>query len=125
MIDILTCKEGDYDGDLELTEDGDIQIEDNIAQNVRIALSWISGEWRLGPDIGLPYFDEILVKNPNLDLLKQDIANAILEVEGVTDAEVKDLTFDRKSRKITISFTCTVGNDEDEETYSEEVAVSG
>ncbi len=121
MTDILLCTGGDYEGDLELTDSGDIQIGSRLYQDIKTAISWIEGEWRLGPDLGLPWYEDILVKNPNLDLVRQDIINAITDIDGVTGADVDILEFDRASRKIKITFTATT----DDEAYSGEAIIGG
>lgn len=119
MLDIKTCTEGTYEGDLELTEDGDIQLDDNILQNACISILWISGEWRLAPDLGIPWFDDILQKNPNTDLIQQEIRDALLNVDGVDDAEVELIEFNQKTRSVKFKFSVEAGG----ESYSKEVTV--
>ena len=119
MLDIKTCEDGDYEGDLELTEDGDIQLCNNILQNACISILWISGEWRFAPDLGLPLFDDILMKSPNTELIRQEIRDALLNVDGVQDADIDLLEFNPKQRSMTFRFTVTAGG----ETYSKEVTV--
>lgn len=121
MLDIKLCTDGDYAGDLDLTDDGDIQFSNSLLQNAKTAILWISDEWRLGPDIGLPWFDEILVKNQNTQLIQQEIRNALMGIDGVENAEVELRELDRRNRKITFQFSITA----DGETYSEEVTVGG
>lgn len=119
MLDIKLCDSGDYVGDLDITEDGDIQFTDDLLQNAKTAILWILGEWRLGPEFGLPWFDDILVKSPDLDLIQAEIRDALLDIEGVQDADVELLEFDSRNRKISFSFTLFDGEDE----YSEEVTI--
>ena len=42
MIDILLKS----DGDLLVTEQGDIAIGDSVSQKIKIRLKWFEGEWR-------------------------------------------------------------------------------
>lgn len=115
MIDLKL----DKTGDLELTQLGDILPTDSIAQAVRVRLLWFFKEWRLGPDLGFPYFEYLFVKSPNEAKLRHLIRETVMEVEGVTD--VTDITFtvDRKQRTATIVVTFTT----DEDTFREEVNI--
>lgn len=115
MIDLKL----DKTGDLELTQLGDILPTDSIAQAVRVRLLWFFKEWRLGPDLGFPYFEYLFVKNPNEAKLRHLIRETVMEVEGVAD--VTDITFtvDRKRRTATIAVTFTT----DEDTFREEVNI--
>ena len=115
MIDLKL----DNTGDLELTQRGDILPTDSIAQAVRVRLLWFFEEWRLGPDLGFPYFEHLFVKNPNETKLRHLIRETVMEVEGVTD--VTDITFtvDRKQRTAAISIIFTT----DEDTFREEVNI--
>ena len=108
-------------GDLAISETGDISLTESVRQIVLIRLRWILEEWRLGPELGFPYFEDMLVKNPNLELIGQLIKEEILKVESVTDAEITDITFDAQTRRFEVEFNYTV----DEETYQEEVTLYG
>lgn len=121
MIDIAICLEGKHNGDIVLTDDGDITLTNNLLQNARIAILTIMNEWRLGPDIGLPWYEDILVKNPNTDLIRQEIRDALINVDGVEDATVDLLEFNSAERKISFRFTLIANG----ETYSEEVLIGG
>lgn len=115
MNDILL----DKDGDLVVSEKGDIVLTKSICQAVQIRLKWIKEEWRLGPMLGFPWFEEVFVKNPNLDNVKQLIRNEILKVEGVEDAKVIDARFLPADRKVYFTCRITAGG----EMYNEEVEI--
>lgn len=117
MIDIRL----NSDGDLDITSSGDIQLKDNPLQDAKTAILWIEGEWRMAPEDGLPWFDEFLVKNADPDLIVQEIRNALLDIEGIDDADVELQELDRRNR--TIRFTFSVSSNGEE--YSEEVEISG
>lgn len=121
MLDIKLCTDGDYEGDIELTDDGDIQLENGFLQNARVSILWIAGEWRLGPDIGLPWFEEILVKNPDTELIRREILNSLLNIDGVEDADVDILEFNSRDRIIKFKYIITANG----EVYSEEMTLSG
>ncbi len=122
MLDLKLCAGGEYDGDLYLTESGDIETTDDILQGARTAIGWILDEWRLGPEIGLDWYNEIWVKRPNLDNIKQEFLRTILAVDGVKNADVRIEEFDRANRTITLRFCCTA---DDGETSSAEVTING
>lgn len=99
------------DGDLALAATGDISITDSIRQAIVIRLRWFLNEWRLGPDFGLPYFEEILIKNPNEARIRQIFLEAILEVDEVSDAEILSFNIDKQNRKARLVFEAVTGED--------------
>lgn len=107
-------------GDIAVTEYGDITLTESVKQKILIRLRWIKEEWRLGPDLGFSWFEDVLVKNPNLDNIQQLLREEILDVEGVTDAEVTEVKYNARERKATFHFTYTV----DEQIYKEEVTIN-
>ena len=92
MIDLKL----DATGDLELSAAGDISATDSIVQAVRIRLLWFFGEWRLMHSLGFPYFENLLVKNPNESKLRHLIRETVMSVDGVKD--VTDISFDIDKR---------------------------
>lgn len=116
MIDLRLNAEGD----LELSDAGDISVTDSIVQAVRIRLLWFFGEWRLGPGMGFPYFEHLFVKNPNEAKLRHLIRETVMEVEGVTDVTEISFSIDRKTRQAAIALAFTT----DEDTFREEVKIA-
>ncbi len=117
MVDILLTR----DGDIALTENGDISLTDSIRQAVSVRLKWIFKEWRLGPQYGLPWFEEIFVKNPNIPKIKSLIRSEIVQTEGVTNAVVDSVKYDPKTRSAHFVYTVYIGEDK----YMEEVELNG
>lgn len=117
MVDIMLGNTGD----IVVSAVGDISLTHSIQQAVMIRLRWIFGEWRLGPDLGFPWFEEIFVKNPNIIKIKGLIREEIKKVDGVVDASVDDVVFDRSTRAATFRYTVKT----EEETYREEVTLYG
>lgn len=87
-------------GDLVLVAD-----RDAIKQEIYIRLQFVSGEWFLDTTAGLPYFDNILVKSPNLAAIRTIFMDEILASAGVKNVLKLDLTFDSKERSLTVEFT--------------------
>lgn len=101
MIDIML---GD-DGDIVLTDYGDIYLTQSIKQNILIRLKWFFKEWRLGPDLGFPWFEEVLVKNPNLMKIKGLVRNEIMQIDGVQSCTVDTVNYNAQERTIEIKYT--------------------
>jgi len=113
MLDILLEK----DGDIALSNTYDIQLTESKCQAALVRLRWILNEWRLGPDFGFPWLEDMLVKNPNIPKIKQAIRDEIMKVEGIDSAYVTDVEYDAVKRKAWFSFKIAVG----QETFVEEV----
>ena len=115
MADILLNSEGD----IKVDGIGEIRLTTSAKQAILIRLRWIFAEWRLGPDFGFPWFEDVLIKNPIIMKIKARIRWECLQVPGVTDARVVSVDFDKAARSATFNFTYTVN----EEVYKEEITV--
>lgn len=111
----------DSAGDLEIGLEGDIYTTESVVQAVMIRLKWFFAEWRLGPQFGFPYFEEVFIKNPNLSKIKFLLRQTILSVDEVTKVKSINISVDKKTRAALIQFTFET----DEETYNEEVTIHG
>lgn len=107
--------------DLALDTDGDILIDtdlhfssgvDGVAQAIQIAVSMFAGEWFDDLDEGIPYFLREGV-NPGLVILGAKFRAArvlavfrpvILGVAGVASIDSINATFDRTTRKLTVTW---------------------
>jgi hypothetical protein len=115
MKDILLTK----DGDISISETGDITLTDSIIQAVRIRLLWFFEEWRFAPDYGISYYEEILVKNPNTEQIKRLVRDEVMTVNEVSDVKNITVSIDRKTRKATVSLEIVTA----EKTYREELLI--
>jgi hypothetical protein len=68
---------------------------DEVRQLIGTRLALVRGEWFLDPDAGLPLFERVLVKAPNLALVKNEVRKVILATPGVTALASLDLALDR------------------------------
>lgn len=96
----------DLTGDLDVTN-GEVTLTDGteaIAQDMTIRLKTFLGEWFLDQRIGLPYFQSILIKNPNLPVIQTIFRQAILETTGIVDISDFEFNFDTSVRQLSISF---------------------
>lgn len=105
-------------GDLEIGEDGDIFLTQSVRQAVLIRLRWLFGEWRFAPENGVPYFQEIMVKNPDIPRIKQIIRSEIMSVDGMVDVKNLAVEINSETRVAKITFDGYVDNGEN---FREEV----
>lgn len=110
-------------GDLDINELGDVSTTSSVSQAVAVRLRWFLGEWRLGPTFGLPYYEEVFVKNPNLTKIKFLLRELVIGVEGVSDVTKIEIELDRKTRRAQIAVAFVA--DGYPENYNEEVIIYG
>lgn len=114
MLDILLTPTGD----LNITDHGDIQLTESVRQAIRIRLLWFFSEWRFA-SFGIPYFEEVFVKNPNIRRIRAIIRREVMSVREVRDIHNIRININQQNRAARISFTAVT----DEETYREEVEI--
>lgn len=91
--------------DLVLDDDKGLQMIDGleeIVQRVKITLLAHKGEWLFDTEFGVPYRDQILVKNPNMAQIEAASRVVIAAVPGVTRILALKLTLDGATRKLTV-----------------------
>jgi len=122
MLDILLTP----DGDLFISDTGDIILTDTMAdqkasirQAIRIRLQWFFGEWKFAPPYGVPYFEEVLVKNPNLERIKGIVREEVLSVDEVRDVRNLVIKLDKKTRIASVTMDVVI----DDDTFREEVEI--
>ena len=97
-------------GDLVL-EDATIVVIDGIeeiAQHVRVRLRLLRGEVPMRQDLGLPVFDEILIKAPSYDVISQIIRDTIQGTPGIVSVEELDIgAIDPLTRVSVVTFSAT------------------
>ena len=79
------------DGDLAVVSGNFVDLTDSVAQAITVRLRWFFSEWRFAPQYGVPYFEEILIKNPNDLRITQIIREEVMtvkEVEAVKEISV-------------------------------------
>ena len=115
MIDIMLTA----DGDLSVSASGDISINDGVCQAVRIRLLWIFGEWKFAPEYGIPYFEYMLVKNPDIELIRRIVRDGAMSVDKVADVRNIGIEIDKRLRTLFITLEIIT----DDNTYREGVLV--
>lgn len=85
------------DSDRELVfENGDLvltQGREGISQHLAQRLRTFFGEWFLDTRIGVPYYEHILLKSPNPEVLDTIFKSVILNTPGVQELLDFDITF--------------------------------
>lgn len=94
------------DHDLDLAN-GNLVLVSDLAQRVDCRIRTFLGEHWLNPDIGVPYFTDFLVKNPDLVRCSQIIAGAVRTVPGVSTVDKVVVSFDKGLAKLSIAFAVT------------------
>ncbi len=79
-------------------------VPETAAQRLLITLRMFTGEWFLDLTAGVPYYQSILVKNPDLDLIRSVLRQTIAADPLVVDVPRVDVELDRATRILTVSF---------------------
>ena len=94
------------ESDLVLTADADPSGTNPILQNLLQRLSFIQGEWFMDNTLGIPYFQQILVKRPDQSKIETIIQRTILTTPGVTQLLSFSASANTVNRILTVSFSC-------------------
>jgi len=90
-------------GDLVLTD-----AEDAVRQHVQQRLRTFLGEWFLNTAVGVPYYQNILKKNPNPSIIAGVFQNEIIQTPGVLELLDFNLDFNNGTRKLRLDFKVRV-----------------
>lgn len=91
-------------GDLVIGSNGDVSITDSVAQAIRIRLRWFAGEWRFNPELGVPYFEDVLIKKVSISHVERIMTEEILDVDGVLKVRSVTITTNSFNRTMLITF---------------------
>lgn len=84
----------------------DMAVEaEACAQRVKTRLLLIQEEWFMDISAGVPWLQNIMVKPGNVTLAESIIKRTILQTEDVAELRSFTMTFDRNTRRMTISAT--------------------
>ena len=79
---------------------------DKVAQQIKINLLAFLGEWFLDVTFGVPYLEEILIKNPRMASIETILRNHLSSVPDVIRIDNLSLSWDRQTRFLFVEFTC-------------------
>lgn len=100
-------------GDLELVN-GSPRVasgSEYALQKAKVRCQFFLGEWFLNSKEGIPYFRDVLIKNPNPDTVRNLFRRTILSVPGITAVNSLSYTLDTKTRVASIQFQATYQDD--------------
>jgi hypothetical protein len=83
-------------------------FEEEATQRLRMRLRRLAGEWFLDTNLGVPYRRDILVKNPDLQVVKSALQKEILADPAVESVTEFSLDHDRESRHLDVTFTAVL-----------------
>lgn len=96
------------------TENHDLIIKDSdfiligdaarVAQQIKIKLKFFLGEWFLRTTDGVPYLENILVKNPNLTHVRSIFRQQISSVDDVIAVNALNISLNSQKRELTVNF---------------------
>lgn len=115
MLDMLLTR----DHDLNITEWGDIQLTESVRQAAKIRLLWFFEEWRFAPPLGVPYWEEILIKGPNIGRIRRIIREQCMLVREVQDVRNIKIEINANTRVARFTFDLALND----EIYREEVEI--
>jgi hypothetical protein len=90
--------------DLDLSRPGFIDGREYAAQKIRQRLAFILGEWFIDQELGIPWFEGILVKDPNLEWIRGVLRREILSIPGIIDCPIMTVTEPDRDRVATCTF---------------------
>ena len=103
MADLALDGTGDLlidGGDLSIVRDGDA-----LVQQLAIDFQFFKGEWFLDVRLGVPYFQEVLIKNPDLVAVNGIFRQVLEQSPAVNSIEEFNSDFDAATRKLSVTFT--------------------
>ncbi len=95
-------------GDLDLSTGNLVLVKDPAtlcAAKLTNVLQFFLGEWFMDTRQGVPYFQNVFVKNPDLGSIGQLFAKIILQTPGVKALQSANLDFDNTGRTLSANFT--------------------
>lgn len=102
----------DKDGDITLI-DADIVLTESVCQKISIRLRWFLNEWKFNRSFGLPFYDEIFVKQYDIDDVKQILEEEILSVDEVCEVNSLEANVNIESRSLEVSCSVVITDGEE------------
>lgn len=78
--------------------------EEMLAQRLTCKLKAFLGEWYLDRRVGVPYFEEVLVKNPNIAKIRALLLSVVSTDPQVARVLVFDVDFQPGTREFLVNF---------------------
>ena len=94
-----------FNNDLVLTSDIDPNGQNPILQDILQRMRLFLGEWFLDNTKGVPYFQQIFVKNPDMSKIEAIFIELILSTSGVDSLIDYSFSSNSSTRRFEISFS--------------------
>jgi hypothetical protein len=82
-----------------------------VLQNLKTRFGIFKGSWRYDRNAGIPYFDDILVHSPRLEVVRRYFYDTIMGTPGVSSVLKLDLRIDRTTGTLYVDFACSASGD--------------
>lgn len=79
-----------------------------VRQKIAARLRFFLGEWFLDTRLGVPYYRDVLITNPDLNVVRSIFRQVILSVQEVASLDKLELSFDSESRALAIEFDASL-----------------
>lgn len=79
-----------------------------VLQRIRIRFRWFLGEWFLDQREGVPYFRDVLVKNPDPVLISSIFRTVLRRTPGVLRIDRFAARLERNTRTLIVDFEVTL-----------------
>lgn len=79
-----------------------------VRQKISARLKFFLGEWFLDLREGVPYFRDVFVKNPDVDLIRSIFRDVLSSVSDVAAVNQLALTYDDATRELAVEFHVTL-----------------
>ena len=112
----------DADGDLRLDSSRDIVLGESLVQKINIRLRWFKGEWPFDETQGTDWFDTVIVKNPDFDLIEQMVEQILYSFDEIANVETVSIEADSVKRSASITWKAVT---KEAETIESEVKLWG
>lgn len=133
-MDIRITRSGDADvasgdaliDDIDIST-GDLVLIDGIqaiGQDILIRLRTFLGEWFLDQRVGLPWFQQILVKTPDSSTVRAILVQAITTTKGVDRLDDLRLDFDSADRSLSVFFVAAITGSTEPLVFDEELIIN-
>jgi hypothetical protein len=103
-LDLITKDLQVINGDLVLTSDIDINGTNPILQDILQKMRMFLGEWFLDNTKGVPWFQQIFIKNPDMSKIEAIFIELILSTSGVDSLMDYSFVSDKATRRFEVSF---------------------
>lgn len=78
-----------------------------IAQSLKMRLRFFLGEWFADETVGIDFWNSVLVKNPEPNVLVNAFLTEIKNTLGIKDVLSMDFAYTARERSLTVSFQAT------------------